>query len=588
MSIWFSGIRGKLVLLITMSTLVLAVVSVVAIDSFKFQQNGLQTIANNRMPKAVALGRLRLNNHAIIRYSFQAYLEKTEKRTHYLQNTEERIKQFSEDLSSFDKYENTELFKKSIKSITEIWTVLAPEYSQMHDLLAKNTTESDQAAMNLFESKIEKNAETLTLNLIEAQNTIDSTTKTVVDNATQSGSSSLKLILATSILGSLAFITFGLILAMRLANGLTQITETLSAGSDQVASAATQIASSSEQLSSSVTEQAAALQETAASVEELSAMVTKNSENCSKARETSDQSHESATHGKEVVNQMIDAIQQIHQSNTTMMNEIEASNQEIADIIKVIAEIGNKTKVINDIVFQTKLLSFNASVEAARAGEHGKGFAVVAEEVGNLAAMSGNAAREISTMLEGSISKVETIVSSTKSKVERLVASGKEKVENGSAVALKCGEVLDKIVQNVSILNQTVAEISTASQEQDHGIKEITKAMGQLDQVTQQNSASSQQSASAAGELSSQSEHLRSTMVALLQTVQGRNFVPQFQTKTREKKAPAAGPAHATSGNVIPMKKAKTVVPQPYQPAAKATGTYGGVPSENDDRFEDV
>jgi methyl-accepting chemotaxis protein len=86
------------------------------------------------------------------------------------------------------------------------------------------------------------------------------------------------------------------------------------------------------------------------------------------------------------------------------------SNDEISSIVKVIAEIGDKTKVINDIVFQTKLLSFNASVEAARAGEQGKGFAVVAEEVGNLATMSGKAAEEISSMLGDSMGKVELIV----------------------------------------------------------------------------------------------------------------------------------------------------------------------------------
>jgi methyl-accepting chemotaxis protein len=78
------------------------------------------------------------------------------------------------------------------------------------------------------------------------------------------------------------------------------------------------------------------------------------------------------------------------------MNQINYSNEQMSEIVKVIQEIETKTKVINDIVFQTKLLSFNASVEAARAGEQGKGFAVVAEEVGNLAQMSGNAAKEIS------------------------------------------------------------------------------------------------------------------------------------------------------------------------------------------------
>lgn len=102
---------------------------------------------------------------------------------------------------------------------------------------------------------------------------------------------------------------------------------------------------------------------------------------------------------------MIHSITEISESNDRIMSQVADGNRKISEIVQVISEIGNKTKVINDIVFQTKLLSFNASVEAARAGEHGKGFAVVAEEVGNLAQMSGNAAKEISDMLNGSVSR---------------------------------------------------------------------------------------------------------------------------------------------------------------------------------------
>lgn len=124
---------------------------------------------------------------------------------------------------------------------------------------------------------------------------------------------------------------------------------------------------------------------------------------------------------------MITAIEDIHKSNQNMMMSVEKSNANIEEIIQVIHEISNKTKVINEIVFQTKLLSFNASVEAARAGEQGKGFSVVAEEIGSLAAMSGNAAQEISAMLTESTTKVEKIVNTTKSEVGALMIEGKRK-----------------------------------------------------------------------------------------------------------------------------------------------------------------
>ena len=92
---------------------------------------------------------------------------------------------------------------------------------------------------------------------------------------------------------------------------------------------------------------------------------------------------------------MLRSIDEINQSQKDTIETLDTTASDVKNMMTLIETINQKTSVINDIVFQTKLLSFNASVEAARAGEHGKGFAVVAEEVGNLAQMSGNAAQEI-------------------------------------------------------------------------------------------------------------------------------------------------------------------------------------------------
>ena len=177
--------------------------------------------------------------------------------------------------------------------------------------------------------------------------------------------------------------------------------------------------------------------------------------------------------------------------------------------------------MINDIVFQTKLLSFNASVEAARAGENGKGFAVVAEEVGNLARVSGEAATEISGMLDTSIQTVERIVHDTKVKVDKLLTEGKTKVEYGSAVARNCGEILEEIVTNVKVTSDMALEISNASVEQSQGISEITKAMGQLDVVTQDNSHTSQELSNVADNLNNNAVELEKVVSDLLKTVNG-------------------------------------------------------------------
>ena len=303
--------------------------------------------------------------------------------------------------------------------------------------------------------------------------------------------------------------------------GLSDLANSLSETAEEVAAMSSQIASTSVQLNSGVSEQAAALEETSASMEEMSAMVSRNAENASKSQGVATGSQHNAEKGKGVVKDMITSIEQIDESNANIMTQIDESNRQMSEIVRLIADIGNKTKVINEIVFQTKLLSFNASVEAARAGEHGKGFAVVAEEVGNLAQMSGTAASEITQILDRSISRVESIVEETKSKVERLVSIGKDKVSAGTQVARECGEVLDEIVDGAMNVSQMVSEITAGSQEQSRGVIEINKAMIQLNQITNQNTTASQESSAAADRLSKQATTLRASVQKLKSTLDG-------------------------------------------------------------------
>nr|BDT28084.1 methyl-accepting chemotaxis protein [Bacteriovorax sp. HI3] len=342
-------------------------------------------------------------------------------------------------------------------------------------------------------------------------------------HANELASSAIMMTLIISVAAIVLSITVAFFALKSVTNAINEVVKSLFDSSAQVSSAAAQIASSAEELSQATTEQAASLEETAASIEEMNSMVAKNSDNANSTATTSGVSQQKAADGKLVVEKMINSMGAIDKSNTMIMEQVNYSNNRIAEIVKVIEEIGHKTKVINDIVFQTKLLSFNASVEAARAGEHGKGFAVVAEEVGNLAAMSGNAAKEIGSLLDDSINKVNEIVSETKTKVEKLIVEGKNTVETGGVVARECGDVLEEIVQNVSSVSHMAAEIATASQEQSKGVDEITKAMGQLDQATQQNASTSQECASAAEELSAQAESLRKAVGQLVLTINGQD-----------------------------------------------------------------
>lgn len=423
------------------------------------------------------------------------------------------------------------------------------------------------------------------------------------------------LVPASSILASLA-VAFLLLKSVNRAIG--SVVKGLGESANQVTAASAQIASASSQLSQAATEQAAALEETAASVEELNSMVAKNSENAVSTASTSSESQRKAAQGKETVARMGTSMDAISQSNDLIMNQINQSNEAMAGIVKVIEQIDKKTKVINEIVNKTELLSFNASVEAARAGEHGKGFAVVAEEVGNLARMSGSAAEEIGSLLAQSIAKVNEVVNDTKVNVEKLVTRGRATLAEGAQVVRETGSVFEDVLTNVNTVADMAGEISSASQEQARGISEITKAMSQLDQMTQQNAATAEQCASAAEELSAQAGALNSAVGELTVTVYGGGAAPaglgSAETRGRPKKtaaAPAAGPAgkKATAAKPAASKKpsptpAKEELPDnvvllrsPQAPSPKGPmdkpdfalkKASGDVPDYNHSGFDDV
>ncbi|MDD4974143.1 MAG: methyl-accepting chemotaxis protein [Bacteriovorax sp.] len=380
---------------------------------------------------------------------------------------------------------------------------------------------------------------------------------------------------------------FALIIGFVFSNYITKILQAiatdLSNSGEQVSSASSQIASASEELSQATTEQAASLQETSSSIEEISSMINANTENAKQSSVVSEESLSMAEKGKEVVDHMLTAIAEINTSNNGIMDQINNTNKEIENIVTIINEIGNKTKVINDIVFQTKLLSFNASVEAARAGDQGKGFAVVAEEVGNLAAMSGAAALEITNMLEGSIKTVEGIVRDSKDKIGKLILNGKEKVETGTRVAHECEEVLNEIVSSVASVSKMVTEIASASQEQAQGVHEITKAVAQLDQVTQQNTANSAESANAAGVLSNQAEMLNSLVQKLAQTIQGGDGIV-IRDGSSTNSVRAMNTINAKSKITKVTSSSNSI----HKKEQKLDLIKGELPSNSDNRFVDV
>lgn len=280
---------------------------------------------------------------------------------------------------------------------------------------------------------------------------------------------------------------------------------------------------SSEQVAESATEQASSIQETVSTLDEINAMSQKSAIVARDSSSRSDANLRVASEGKKAVENMIRVIEEIRDSNNAVMNQVERSNNEFQKIVTIINEISNKAMVINEIVSQTKLLSFNASVEAARAGEHGKGFAVVAEEVGKLAGNSGDAATQIGSMLQESIETVQKIISETSSEVAKLIESAKTKVDSGVSVARTCGESLDMVLGNVNEMTGMMGEISKAQDEQAIGVSNITDAMNQIDAAIHQNSTVAEQTAKLSTELTEQSRNLEHSLKELKKELYGRS-----------------------------------------------------------------
>jgi methyl-accepting chemotaxis protein len=413
---------------------------------------------------------------------------------------------------------STDAGKKDLRNLLEFYNSWWAIDVQIRELAFKDLN-ADAARLSMTKGRERR---------LEIEAVLDATIKRNEEfmrqdnlKAEEDFSNSRNLVLGISLFAMIVGISSAFLTLRKLNISISGVIANLTDSSQLVTSASQQIASTADELSSAATEQAASLEETTSSIEEMSSMIQKNADSARRTSDLASNSSASVEKGKVVVTNMIHAISDITDSNNTIQNQINQSNDEIAEIVRVISEIGEKTKVINDIVFQTKLLSFNASVEAARAGDNGKGFAVVAEEVGNLAQMSGNAAKEITEMLDSSILKVQSIVNNSKQKVGTLIIEGKTKVESGTKIALMCGSVLEEIVVSVSSVTGMATEISTACREQALGIQEITKAMNQLDQVTQINAATSQQSASSANELSAQAQALHNAVGVLVDTIKG-------------------------------------------------------------------
>jgi methyl-accepting chemotaxis protein len=250
--------------------------------------------------------------------------------------------------------------------------------------------------------------------------------------------------------------------AMRLMrDGIAQAVAQVRQGTEWIGQSVGQIVHGNLELSARTEQQAASLQETAASMEQITSTVGHNAANAQQANTLAATASEVASRGGQTVSRVVET-----------MGEVNASTRQMSDIVGV----------IDSIAFQTNILALNAAVEAARAGEQGKGFAVVASEVRALAQRSSNAAKEIRGLIDSTVQRIQT----------------------GAELAEGAGQTMTEVVSSVRRVADIMSEITLASREQASGIEQINLAIGQMDQVTQQNAALVVEAGTAAQSLNDQ------------------------------------------------------------------------------------
>ena len=349
-----------------------------------------------------------------------------------------------------------------VKALSQQVTIVLQGHEELSRAVAGDKMD---AALATFSQKVQPRLDEIgkaATSLVEHEN------GELAATSADSASKSARMTAVTLALTLLALgVGVGVFLIVQRASGsLKKLSARIADSAAHVASAAKQVSAASQSLAQGASQQAASLEETSASTEEIVSITRKN-----------------ADHASEVAGLMQKTEQDSGESNRTLdrmveqMKEIDGSSHKIARIIKV----------IDEIAFQTNILALNAAVEAARAGEAGLGFAVVADEVRNLAQRCAQAARDTAALIE-----------------ESIATAG-----DGNARLDQMAGAVRSMTQSAIRVKSLVDEVNLGSQEQTRGMEQISRAILQMEQVTQKTAAGAQQGASAGAELDGHASKLR-------------------------------------------------------------------------------
>lgn len=310
------------------------------------------------------------------------------------------------------------------------------------------------------------------------------------------------LALSTSIIIVVA-VLLGWVAGSNIGNRIQSNVSTLTKEAGILEESVNSMQKQSEELSDNVVRSASAVQETASSISEINSTLRTNTEIVDSV----------VLKANDVLDQLKDADRQLFDMNSSF-EKIETSVEKNSEIINLVEEISDKTKMINEIVFKTQLLAVNASIEAARAGEQGKGFAVVADEVTKLASLSGAAAEQIDKLIANSRKIIVNIVKENKD----IVLSSQDSVKSFR-------QLFEHMTKDIRSVLESTSDIAKALHEQKLGIGQVSSAMDEIDHSIQNNQSQTQRSGELADVIQRITRSLQFVSTELRDITEGRTHV---------------------------------------------------------------
>lgn len=408
---------------------------------------------------------------------------------------EDSTMRFSSNLERYMKVDMPEKATKIRLRVNETWSKLNPLLLSFKENLHKNKFDE---GFKDYEANIRPSLSEIgdLLSDIELNNA--NVVEVEKDASEVITSTVTKRSLWACVLASSFALCMTYLMIRKISVNLMMITNDLNSETKVTKEKANDMATNSSNLAMSTSKMEKAIGETSSAIEQIKAMIEKSN---TSAHSTVQITHENVRileKGKVSISNLKDTFKEIQLANEDVIKVMDDNTHKITEILNVIQSIDAKTRVINDIVFQTKLLSFNASVEAARAGDSGKGFAVVAEEVGKLAISSGKASQEIGQLIRESQDQVKKIVAETQQDMGRVVEGIHARVKNSELSIDESMNMIAFIQEKSQGINQLIEDMSRASEEQILGVEDVNRAMGQLNLISGENKGDSEEIAHSA------------------------------------------------------------------------------------------